>query len=101
MTLISPRDEVEVFQILAELTRNIGRRMGIEVKPYETDAIQDASGVVHWMYRYDELESRVYRVHLSLQRFKEITYENKDLIDLDDAETQIRRAILELNHKAL
>lgn len=75
--------------------------MGIEVKPYETSTVKDNSGQVHWMFRYDELEFRVYRIQRSFQRFIEIRCDNKDLLDLDDAETQIRRALLELNHRAL
>lgn len=101
MTMISPRHEVEMFHILAELTKNVGRRMGIEIRPYETATVKDESDDVHWMYRFDDLEFRVYRIQRSFQRFIEIRCDNKELIDLDDAETQIRRAFLELNHKAL
>jgi hypothetical protein len=101
MTLINPGSLARSFEILGDLTTNVGKRLGIVVKPYNTEVIRDASEAVHWMYRYDDLETRVYRIQRSFQRFIDIHVGDDGLVDPDEIEIQIHKAFLELNQRVI
>jgi hypothetical protein len=99
--MIKPGSQDEASEILSNLTVGVAKRMGIEMKPYDTSATQDASGEVHWMFRFDAYESRIYRVQKGLQRLVDIDLGNAGLLDLEDIETQIQLGIQELNAKSI
>jgi hypothetical protein len=101
MTLINPGTPGSRFQILSDLAKNVGRRLAIDLVPYDVSVTSDSSEDTHWMYRFDAYENRIYRVKHGFQRFCEIDIGNDSLLDLDDLEVQIQHALLELNQKAL
>lgn len=67
--------------------------MGLRMTAYDATAVKDGSGDVRWMYVFDEHESRIYSVRNGLQRFENIELDADGLIDLDEAERQIKTAI--------
>jgi hypothetical protein len=96
MTIINPDTHQSRVEILSNLARNVGRRMDVLMEPYETIAIKDDSGRVHWMYIFDEHENRVYRVENGQQQLRDITIGDDGLIDLNDIEQQLKQALTEL-----
>jgi hypothetical protein len=96
MNLIKPDSEEHRFSILSNLTANIGRRLGISMKPYDASAVRDDSGSVHWMYVFDEHESRIYRTQKGMQRMADIKLGDEKLMDLDETSDKIRSAIEKL-----
>jgi hypothetical protein len=96
MTIINPDSETARLEILSSLAKNVGRRMGLVVKPYESTAINDLSSV-HWMFIFDEHENRIYRVARGQQQLRDIAIDKNGPIDLDDVEHQVRKALTELN----
>jgi hypothetical protein len=99
MTFINSGSPAANFHIFTNLTRNVGKRMGIEIIDYNTSSVKDASGSIYWMCNFDEIESRIYRVENGTQRFSDIKTASDGPIDLDGLEDQIRKAILSLNLK--
>ena len=93
MTLIKPNSEEHSRGILSNLTENVSKRLGFKFIPYTSAAIRDLSGNVHWMYVFDEHESRMYRVQNGSQHFVDLDLGDDKLIDLDDLATQIKSAI--------
>lgn len=98
---VKPRSADERFKILSNLTEGIGRRMGFALKRYDVLTNGDGSNSVHWMYRFDEHESRIYRVQNGFQRIGEITLDGDGPIDLVEAEALIRNAILSVNERSV
>ena len=99
MTIIKPTDSSNASSILAKLAVGAGKRMGFKLKPYDMSTTTDGSGFVHWMYKFDEYESRIYRVQTGLHRFVDVEIGKDGLVDLNDAETRIREAILKLTSR--
>ena len=96
MNLIKPDSDEHRFTILSNLATNVARRLGVTMKPYDAAAVKDASGSVHWMYVFDEHESRIYRTQNGTQRMAHIELNANKLIDLDDLSDRIRTAIEKL-----
>ena len=93
MNLIKPDSKEHRRSILSNLTTNLGRRLGLRMKPYEASAVRDISGYVHWMYVFDEHESRIYRTQRGTQRIADIELDGNKLLDLDDLSDRIKSAI--------
>ena len=70
--------------------------MGFDMKLLDTTTVQDTSGVEHWMCMFDAEETRVYRVQNGSQRFVHIEVGRDGLIDINDVEEQVRKAIEDL-----
>jgi hypothetical protein len=83
-------------EILSNLAHNIGKRICVELKPYDIAAIADRSGEIHWMYRFDEHENRIFRVYNGSQLFRDIDVETDGPIDVDDLADRIRRIVTDL-----
>jgi hypothetical protein len=66
------------------------------MKPYEASAVRDISGYVHWMYVFDEHESRIYRTQRGTQRMADIDLGDDKLMDLDETSDRIRSAVKKL-----
>jgi hypothetical protein len=98
---IRPSSAEERFRILSNLAEGVGRRMGFTLSRYDVSTNSDSSDSVHWMYRFDEHESRIYRVQNGFQRIGEIKINEEAMIDLVEAEFLIRNAILEVNEKSV
>ena len=96
MTILNPESKDSRSEILSSLAKNVARRMGLVMKPYEAAAINDPSSV-HWMYVFDEHENRIYRVARGQQQLRDIAVSDDGMIDLDDVEHQVRQALTELN----
>ena len=96
MNLIKPDSKEHRRSILSNLTTNLGRRFGLRMKPYEASAVRDISGYVHWMYVFDEHESRIYRTQRGTQRMADIDLGDDKLMDLDETSDRIRSAVKKL-----
>jgi hypothetical protein len=96
MNLIKPDSKEHRRSILSNLTTNLGRRLGLRMKPYEASAVRDISGYVHWMYVFDEHESRIYRTQRGTQRMADIDLGDDKLMDLDETSDRIRSAVKKL-----
>ena len=96
MNLIKPDSDEHRFTILSNLATNVARRVGVTMKPYDASAVKDLSGGAHWMYIFDEHESRIYRTQNGTQRMAGIEIAANKLMDLDDLSDQIRKAIEKL-----
>ena len=96
MNLIKPDSKEHRHSILSNLTTNLGRRFGLRMKPYEASAVRDISGYVHWMYVFDEHESRIYRTQRGTQRMADIDLGDDKLMDLDETSDRIRSAVKKL-----
>jgi len=96
MTFIKPDDPDHRYRILSNLAENVGRRMGFQLGPFDATAVQDASGTLHWMYVFDEHESRIYRVQNGRQEMADIELDDEKFIDLDQTADRIRNAIEKL-----
>ena len=96
MNLIKPDSDEHRYRILANLATNVARRIGVTITPYDASAVKDLSGNVHWMYVFDEHESRIYRTQNGTQRMAEIKFSTDGLMDLDDLSDQIKSAIEKL-----
>lgn len=99
MTIIKPTDSSNASNILAKLAEGVAKRMGFKLKPYDMSTTTDGSGYVHWMYKFDDYENRIYRVQTGLHRFVDVKIGKDGLVDLNDAENQIREAILKLTSR--
>jgi len=96
MNLIRPDSDEHRYTILSNLATNVARRLGLMMKPYDASAVRDTSGSVHWMYVFDEHESRIYRTQNGMQRMADIDLAKNKLMDLDDISDRIRSAIEKL-----
>ncbi len=96
MNLIKPDSDEHRFSILSSLTTNVARRLGVTMKPYDAKAVKDNSGSVHWMYVFDEHESRIYRTQNGTQRMADIVIGGNKLMDLDELSDRIRSAVKKL-----
>jgi hypothetical protein len=83
-------------EILSILAHNIGKRIGVEMRPYDVATIADRSGETHWMYRFDEHEKRIFRVQNGSQLFRDLEIPENEHIDVDQIADQMRRAVTEL-----
>src|SRR5690348_16374235 len=99
MNLIKPNSDEDRTVILSSLATNIFRRLGLKIKPYDANAVKDESGEIHWMYVFDEQESRIYRTQNGTQRMADLDIERGEAIDLDDVERQVKTAIEKLRRE--
>ena len=96
MNLIKPDSDEHRYRILANLATNVARRIGVTITPYGASAVKDLSGNVHWMYVFDEHESRIYRTQNGTQRMADLQVDTGKLMDLDELADRIRSAIKKL-----
>jgi hypothetical protein len=96
MTLIKPQTSEDRTSILGGLATNVARRMEIEMNRYDPRTVNDTSGTIHWMYIFDEHESRIYRTQNGTQRMADLEIPQNEMLDLDEIEDQIRAAIEKL-----
>src|SRR3982751_1677765 len=84
------------LDILSNLARSTGDRIGIEMKPFDFAAMADRSEEIHWMYRFDEHRIRIFRVQSGSQLFRDIQIERDDAINVDEIADQIEQIVTEL-----
>jgi hypothetical protein len=99
MIFVQPKSPAARFGVLSRLAEAVGKHIGFNLEPYDISAIGDASGRVRWMYRFDDHESRIYRIQNGMQRL--IDLEIATPMDLEDTDRKIQKALLELNEIAL
>jgi len=95
--IINPETQSAISTIVSSLAKSVAKRMGFDMKALDSTTIADKSGEAHWMCLFDDLETRIYRVQNGSQRFVQIHLGTDGLIDVDDLEIQIRKAIEELS----
>ena len=93
MTLIKLDDDERRYEILANLTENVGRRIGLNLRPYDATAVTDKTSAVHWMYKFNEHENRIYRTQNGSQRMANVELVSSRFIHLDIATEAITTAI--------
>ena len=96
--IINPETQSAISTIVTSLAKSVAKRMGFDMKPLDTITVTDKSGDAHWMCLFNEHETRIYRVRNGSQRFVHIDLGHDGLIDVDDLEEQIKKAIHELDH---
>ena len=96
--MINPETQSAISTIVTSLAKSVARRMGFDMKPLNTITVTDKSGDAHWMCLFDEHETRIYRVQNGSQRFVHIDIGRDLVIDVDDLEEQIKKAIRELDN---
>ena len=96
MNLIKPDSDEHRYSILSNLATNVARRIGVTITSYDASAVKDLSGNVHWMYVFDEHESRIYRTQNGTQRMADLQVDTGKLMDLDELADRIRSAIEKL-----
>ena len=84
MNLMKPDSNEHRLRILSNLTSNVACRIGIRMKPYDASTVKDRSGSVHWMYIFDQQESRTYGTQNGTQRMADVELDGNKLMDLDD-----------------